>query len=120
MQRKFLYNNEFQKQARILRKSQTNTEQLLWSKLRGRRLNNCKFYRQFPVGSYIIDFYCPRKKFAIEMDGGQHFEIMQKASDIQKEKYLSQRGIKTIRFFSNEVLSNLTGVLEYLSALTSP
>lgn len=110
---KFLVNNpKLKTQRSILRKGQTDAERLLWSKLRNKQLCNTKFFRQYSIGNYIVDFYSPKNRLAIEIDGGQHNEDGVKAYDAQRTEYLKQQGVKVIRFWNNEVLSNLEGVLE--------
>lgn len=98
--------------ARTLRKNQTNVEQLLWKKLRNRQLLGHKFRRQFPIEPYIVDFVCLELKLIIELDGGQHAEQMD--YDQQRSLYLQQRGFKVIRFWNNEIIENIEGVLEAL------
>lgn len=105
----YIYNQESTQKARTLRKQQTDTERFLWSKIRGRQIAGCKFYRQFPIGKYILDFYCPLKKLAIELDGSQHMQ--QTNLDKVRSNYLQQQKITIIRFWDNEVLKNIDGVL---------
>ena len=109
---KFQYNNQLKTFARNLRKDQTVTEKFLWNRLRSRQLLGCKFHRQFPIDQYILDFYCPEKKLAIELDGGQHLSDKQTGYDEKRTLHLKNRGIKIIRFFDNEVFQNISGVLE--------
>jgi len=97
---------------RSLRKNQTDTERKLWSVLRNKQMDNLKFFRQYSVDRYILDFYCPKHKLAIELDGGQHGEEKQRAHDERRADYLKQQNIYTIRFWDNEVLTNLEGVIE--------
>jgi len=78
--------------------------------LRNRRFYNYKFRRQFPIAPYIADFACLDLKLIIELDGGQHTE--QKLYDNQRDIFLEQRGFKVIRFWNNDVIDNLEGVLE--------
>ncbi len=98
--------------ARNLRKSQTDTEQILWLQLRNKRFLNYKFRRQFPVGDYIVDFICLELKLIIELDGSQHLEAENK--DAERTLFLNKRGFKVIRFWNNDVINNLEGVLEQL------
>jgi very-short-patch-repair endonuclease len=60
--------------ARKLRSNMTDAEQLLWSKVRRKQIDDIHFYRQKNIGHYIVDFYCPKGKLIVEVDGGQHFE----------------------------------------------
>ena len=96
--------------ARNLRKSQTDAEKLLWSRLRNRQLEGCKFRRQQIVGPYIADFLCLEPKLIVELDGGQHAE--QKEQDEKRTQYLRSLGYRVLRFWNNDVLLKLDGVLE--------
>ncbi len=93
-----------------MRKDSTDAESYLWQLLRDRRLCGYKFRRQHPVGRYILDFYCEQAKLAIELDGGQHQE--QDAYDDQRTAQLNSAGIKVIRFWDNEILTQPEQVLE--------
>ena len=98
--------------CRELRKNQTDLERLLWMQLRNKQLEGVKFFRQYSIGAYIVDFYSPRLRLAIEVDGGQHNETINKQKDIARTRYLQNNGVKLIRFWNNDVLRNLEGVLE--------
>jgi very-short-patch-repair endonuclease len=100
---------------RKLRKTQTEAEAKLWFNLRNKIFFNFKFRRQQSVGVYILDFYCSKKKIAIEVDGGQHASNFK--YDEARSKYLSSVGIKVIRFWNNDVLNDINAVLEYLRIL---
>jgi very-short-patch-repair endonuclease len=67
------YNKGLKQLSRNLRRSMTDAEKLLWSKIRGKQLSGLQFYRQKIIGNYIVDFYCPRTRLAVEIDGGQHY-----------------------------------------------
>jgi len=84
--------------GRVLRKNMTEAENYLWQLIRDRRLNGYKFRRQHPIGGYILDFYCPSKKLAVELDGSQHDILVQKHSDNKRTKDLLKMGIHVIRF----------------------
>jgi len=102
----------------LLRRSQTPQETILWSKLRNNQLG-FKFKRQYSVGPYVLDFYCPLKKLAIEIDGSQHIE--NKEYDNQRSDYLDVFGIKVIRFWNNEINTNIDGVvLKIVTELNKP
>ena len=98
--------------AKNLRKRATEAERILWRHLRGRQLEGFKFRRQQPIGNYIVDFVCFEKWIIIELDGGQHATLTEK--DSKREKWLSKRGFKVIRFWNNGVLTNICGVLELI------
>jgi very-short-patch-repair endonuclease len=95
--------------ARALRRNQTCAEALLWSALRGRRLEGRKFHRQFAIGPYVADFVCWSERLVIEIDGGQHDAGGGK--DAERSAWLRARGFSVLRFWNDEVTENLTGVL---------
>jgi very-short-patch-repair endonuclease len=99
--------------ARRLRTAQTPAEKLLWSELRNRHFMGLKFRRQHPIGSYVVDFYCPSQNLIIEIDGESHPN--REAYDSDRTARLVQQGYRINRFSNEDVLSNLEGVL---SALT--
>jgi very-short-patch-repair endonuclease len=96
--------------ARTLRQRSTEAEKLLWSKLRGRRFDGIKFKRQVPIANYIVDFVTLDLKFVIEVDGGQHGERV--AQDAERTRVLEEWGYHVVRFWNNDVLENIDGVLE--------
>lgn len=107
--------------ARQLRKDQTDVEQILWEFLRNRRFNAVKFRRQHPIGPYVVDFVSLDKKLIIELDGGQHNTESGKEKDKERKIWLEQQGFQLLRFWNNEVISDLDNVLEVIhNALTSP
>lgn len=81
-------------------------------KLRNRQLEGVKFRRQQPIGPYIVDFASFEKKLVIEIDGGQHSEEKVKKRDTERTAWLKERGYRILRFWNNEVLTNLEGVLK--------
>ena len=94
--------------ARQLRKNSTDAEAALWRILRASTLAGTKFRRQHPIGPYIVDFVSLSRKLIIECDGGQHAES---AADAVRDRWLAERGYRTLRFWNNEILSNREGVL---------
>ncbi|MCM8805834.1 MAG: endonuclease domain-containing protein [Candidatus Omnitrophica bacterium] len=104
--------------ARRLRKELTETEKYLWKYLRDKQIGGFKFRRQQPVGRYIVDFINFEKKLVIEVDGGQH--SIYKKRDIIRDKYLKKEGYRVLRFWDNEVLNNIEGVLEVIMQNLSP
>ena len=95
----FLPMRKNQDLAKTLRKDQTDVEGFLWQFLRAKRLQGYKFRRQHPIGGYILDFYCPEKKLAIEVDGGQHSEDNQMVYDQNRTAILEKDGIRVLRFW---------------------
>ncbi len=107
---KGIYNPLGSKQfRRNLRNDSTIHEQLLWGQLRGKRFHGLRFLRQYGVGKYILDFYCPQKKFAIELDGSQHQE--QNDYDRARTAFLESLEIRVFRVWNNEINTNMEGVL---------
>ena len=96
--------------ARELRANQTDAETLMWHLLRNRQVLEAKFRRQHPMAGYLLDFYCPAAHLAIELDGSQHLE--QAAYDQERAAKLEAEGVKTLRFWNNEVLQETESVLE--------
>ena len=105
---------ETKEKRRHLRKEQTDAERQLWNQLRNKQMNGYKFFRQYGIGSYIADFYCPALKVVIEVDGGQHYSEDGKIYDDQRDKFFRTLDIRTIRFNNLDVLRNLEGVVENL------
>ncbi|MBI4224158.1 MAG: endonuclease domain-containing protein [Deltaproteobacteria bacterium] len=95
---------------RQLRRDSTKAERIVWNLVRNRQIGNLKFLRQSGVGNFILDFYCPKLKFAIEIDGGHHSDDEVERSDALRTKYLNSFGIKVLRFWNNDVLYNSEGV----------
>ncbi len=107
------YNNPNLKALRQkLRKDLAPQERIIWNLVRNRKIQGLKFFRQYGVGDYILDFYCPEIRFSIEIDGGQHSEAENKINDQKRTEYLNSLNIIVIRFWNNEITSNLEGVYE--------
>ena len=106
------YNLKLKEPSRALRKSMTDAERLLWSQLRGKQLLRVQFYRQKPIGHYIVDFYAPAAKLVIEVDGSQHDEPEQRQKDMVRDRYLSEEGLIVMRFDNIQVLTETEAVLE--------
>ena len=103
--------------ARDLRQSQTEAEKVIWHHLKAKRFLGLKFKRQHPIGPYFPDFVCLEQKLVIEIDGGQHSE---NTKDVTRTKYLEKEGYTVIRFWNNDVLGNIDGLLSSLSLTLSP
>ena len=108
----YLYNNKTSKDfRRKLRREQTDAEKTLWNYIRAKQLGH-KFLRQYSVGPYILDFYCAKKRLAVEIDGGQHNEKRGRQYDESRTKYLEEENISVKRYWNNQVLVNTNDVLE--------
>ena len=98
--------------AKSLRKRPTNVEAILWNRLRARQMEGIKFRRQQPIENFIVDFVSFEKRIVVELDGGQHARDRDK--DMQRDKFLEENGFEVLRFWNNDVLENLDGVLEVI------
>jgi very-short-patch-repair endonuclease len=94
--------------ARKLRVNQTDAETVLWNRIRNRQIDGHKFVRQEPIRGYICDFVCRERLLIIEVDGGQHNES---STDAIRDQHLIADGFRVLRFWNNDVLGNLEGVL---------
>jgi len=94
-----------------LRRNQTDAERAFWSIVRNKQFLGMKFFRQYSFGPYILDFYCPEKKLAVELDGGQHNLPEGREYDAARTNYLNDHGVEVVRFWNNEVLGKMDGVL---------
>ena len=97
--------------ARQLRREQTEEERSLWRALRGQRFAGFKFRRQHPVGDYILDFYCAAARLAVELDGSQHGQPEGLQHDADREKFLANQDIETLRFWNRQWRENREGCL---------
>jgi len=89
----------------------TDSENALWRRLRGKQVQGIQFYRQKPIGNYIVDFYGPAGKLVIEVDGSQHQEDPERQRDIQRDSYLEGLGLKVLRFDDRQALLELESVM---------
>jgi len=106
--------------GRNLRKNSTDAGRYLWRYLRRNQLEGFKFRRQQPIGRFIVDFVNFKRKIVIEVDGGQH--AIDSARDKKRDKWLMEQGFEVVRFWDNDVLKSIEGVLEVIRAklLLSP
>ena len=103
-------NSKARRHARRLRRDETPAEKALWRHLRDRQLEGFKFRRQQPIGHYVVDFFCPRAKLVVEVDGDTHAESAR--HDADRTGWLSRRGYRVVRFTNADVHRNLQLVLE--------
>jgi very-short-patch-repair endonuclease len=105
--------NPLTRLARRLRSDQTIAEKQLWFQLRNYQLLGFKFRRQQVIENYIVDFVCFEKKLVIEVDGGQH-QSMTREQDTARTEWLNSRGFRVLRFWNDEILENIDGVMEII------
>ena len=101
------------KNAKVLRERMTDAELRLWYHLRDRRFFGFKFVRQHPIGPYIADFACREADLIVEIDGSQHAES---EHDQKRTDALGEHGYAVIRFWNNDILTNVDGVLAVLAS----
>ncbi|MBN2619518.1 endonuclease domain-containing protein [candidate division WOR-3 bacterium] len=102
--------------ARRLRKNMTDAERKLWYRIKRKQLG-VRFRRQQPIGRYIVDFVCFERKVIIEVDGGQHDQCL---GDTKRDACFGRQGYHVLRFWNNEVLRNIDGVIEAIRQEISP
>jgi very-short-patch-repair endonuclease len=118
---KHLFNNpDLKYRRRRLRKDQTEAEKMFWSHVRNRQFHGIRFLRQYSIGPYILDLYCPENKTAVELDGGQHNNPKEKVYDTVRSEYLQAQGIIVLRFWDHEVLLDIQGVLAKVEEMCNP
>jgi very-short-patch-repair endonuclease len=108
------YSANLKNLARDLRRNLTDSEQVLWHRLRGKQILGIHFYRQKPIGQYIVDFFAPRVKLVVEVDGSQHLEGSHLQRDKDRDRYLAGLGLQVLRFDSRVVLKETDAVLEVI------
>ena len=106
------YNRKLKPTARRLRADMTNSEQILWSRLRKKQLQGTQFYRQKPIGTYIVDFYAPKAKLVVEVDGSQHLGLEHGQNDAERDAYLTSEGLRVLRFNNMQVLQEINAVVD--------
>jgi very-short-patch-repair endonuclease len=105
--------------ARGLRLGQTEAEAMLWQALRGGGVDGLKFRRQHAVASFVVDFYCPERHLAVEVDGGIHDEPAQQIRDATKQEYLQALGNTALRLHNEDITHDLSTVLERIHLATA-
>jgi|SRR3982074_2600040 very-short-patch-repair endonuclease len=98
--------------ARRLRRDSTDAERKLWYRLRSRSILGFKFVRQEPIGPYVVDFVCRERRLILEVDGGQHAGNKR---DLVRDQWLAGQRYRVLRFWNNDVLGNVDGVLETIA-----
>lgn len=114
---RFHNREEYNRLRKDLRRVLTKAEVVLWYYLKGRQFHGYKFRRQHGIGRYVVDFYCPALKMAIELDGSQHYEREAKEYDREREAFLNGLGIQVVRFPNNVVIRDVRSVLAALGEI---
>ena len=105
------YNRNLKQYSRQLRENMTDAERQLWTKVRMKQLKGCQVYRQKPIGDYIVDFFCPKAKLVIEIDGSQYFSGEMTEDDRIRDKYMNSLGLRVLRFTNTDVMTHIEGSL---------
>ncbi len=92
----------------------TEEERILWLKIRKKQVLGLQFYRQKPIGKFIVDFYCPQIKLVIEVDGSQHYEEEGEQKDKDRDRYLQSSGLRVLRFSNYDIRSSLENVVDHI------
>ena len=108
------HNPKLKEKARRLRAQMTDSERVLWARLRRKQIRSVQFYRQKPIGNYIVDFYAPKANVVVEVDGSQHMEVEHAEADSQRDAYLASEGLRVLRFDNLQVLKETEGVMEMI------
>jgi very-short-patch-repair endonuclease len=106
------YNPRLKQIARTLRKNMTLSEILLWQQLKNKQLLGYDFHRQKPIDEYVVDYYCPKLKLVLEIDGDSH-DGKEEADRIRQER-LESLGLTVLRFWDSDVKNNVDGIVEQL------
>ena len=106
------YRSDLKITARTLRRNMTDAERNLWKLLRGKQILGVQFYRQKPIGNYVVDFYAPAIKLVIEVDGSGHLEEDSQKQDRERDAVLVNKGLLVLRFDNIQVLQQLNSVGE--------
>ena len=90
-------------------------EKLLWGRLRGKQVEGCKFRRQYSIGAFVVDFYAPELKLAIELDGDSHAGADAQAYDAERQAFLESKGARVVRFTNQQVYEALESVVDAIA-----
>lgn len=113
-----IFNRTSEKERRrALRNTMPKAEIIIWSHLKNKQLHGYKFRRQYSIGKFVVDFYCPKIKLAIEIDGPSHFTEQAARYDRQRQEYIESFGIYVLRITNLDVYRNIDGVIERISEL---
>lgn len=111
------YNPKLKEHSRSLRTNMTDAEQVLWQRIRRKQIQGVQFYRQKPLFTFVVDFYCPVAKLVIELDGSQHLEEEHQAKDQDRDAALTGLGLRVLRFDNRHILLETDAVLEVIDTI---
>lgn len=107
---------QHKKLRQSLRKQMTEPEKRLWFHIRNNQLG-IKFRRQHGIGRYVVDFYCPKKKLIVEIDGDSHYTLSGKENDEIREQYMNSLGLKVLRVTNLQVMTEIESVIDLISSV---
>jgi very-short-patch-repair endonuclease len=111
-----LYNKPSEKEKRrLLRNNMPLAEMIVWEKLKGRQVEGCKFRKQYSISAFVIDFYAPELRLAIELDGDSHFRDGVQDYDYERQMFLESKGTQFLRFTNQQVYEDLEVVLKMIA-----
>jgi very-short-patch-repair endonuclease len=113
----YSYRPELKQIARNLRKNMTPAEIKLWQKIRRKQLKGIRFYRQRPIGNYIVDFCSFSPRLIIEVDGDTHYTDEAKQRDMKRDRFFQSMGFKILRFTNKDIIQNIDGVIETITKI---
>ena len=106
---------ELIKFRKTLRNNLTPAEATLWKHIKNKQIYNIQWRRQFSIGTYILDFYCPKAKLAIELDGKEHYTIAGDKYDCERDIFISSKGIKILRYENKDIWESFERVVEEIN-----
>ncbi|MDZ7968553.1 MAG: endonuclease domain-containing protein [Nostoc sp. DedSLP03] len=111
-----LYNKTSEKEKRrSLRNNMPSAEKIVWERLKNRQIDGCKFRRQYSIDVFVVDFYCPELKLAIEIDGDSHFQEGAQVYDYERQCFLESKGTYFLRFTNQQVYQELEGAIAMIA-----
>ena len=117
---KYQYNtSQMLSRRRSLRSNTTPQERKVWGLLKNKQISGLRFLRQYSVGAYVLDFFCPHVRLAIEIDGGQHNEKANQFKDEKRTQFLAAHKITVLRFWNNEINDNPDGAYQRINEVLS-
>ena len=111
----FFNRSSEKERRRQLRREMPQAEAILWLRLKNRQLQGFRFRRQYSIGPYVLDFYCPELKLGIEIDGDSHFHAGAQEYDRKRQDFIDSFGIQVLRFLNTDVYESIEGVLETIA-----